>query len=222
MNVGDPFNPQGLFGVGVNIPTWLLRRSELSSGEKIGYCLLAKYFNLPSVIESIATSMGVETRQVHRYVGKLEELSLINRIKGGGSKPDSYIFIWNSWIDETVPIDSEQEAAIDSRVSSREPGRTKTLIDPDIKLTPEMIVWFQGKFGYLNVTMDALQYNLTLFARKMGERGERSASWFMSWQTWAERAANNGWLTGQNEVTKYTPTENKQKEKWDEYNAKPD
>jgi len=219
---GEPFNPQGLFGVGVNIPTWLLHRSELSSGEKIAYCLLAKYFNIFSVIESIATSMGVETRQVHRYIVKLEELGLINRIKGGGSRPDSYIFIWNAWIDETTPIDSEQEAAIDNRVNSRKAASVKSLIDPNIKLTPEMIEWFQGLFGHLNVTMDALQHNLTLFARKAGEKGERSANWFLSWQTWAERAANNGWLTTQNETTKYIPVENKQKKRWDKYDVKPD
>jgi hypothetical protein len=90
--------------VGSMVPNWLLCRKEVSQGAKLCYARLAQYagekgyaFPLQS---TIAAEIGVEIRQVKRYLAELEKHSLIYAEQQGLNRPNVYSFLLHPWMEE--------------------------------------------------------------------------------------------------------------------------
>jgi len=101
LQVGQPFNPFGLF-VGIFIPEALVRTKDISPGAKVAYGRLVRYAGQdgdchPSV-KSIAQEIGVKERQAQRYLAELEMNGFIRtfaRFKGPNIRDtNGYLFLW--------------------------------------------------------------------------------------------------------------------------------
>lgn len=97
----DEINPRDLW-LGVWVPNWLLRRTEISNGAKLCYARLCRYYN-PNTRqcnpkhETIAEELGVTPRMVRVYLNVLVEQKLI-RWKRTRRSPNNYAFLHHQWM----------------------------------------------------------------------------------------------------------------------------
>jgi len=103
MNVGDTYNPRGLF-YGAMTPNWLLRRYELTGCAKLVFGRLCQYCNeegraFPSV-DDLAAEVGFHPSAVKAAVKALTALGLI-RVEQhrGDHRSNDYYFLWHEWIE---------------------------------------------------------------------------------------------------------------------------
>lgn len=111
------FNPYKLFTGGI-VPEWLLRRSEISPGGKLVYARLARYAGehgaaFPKV-RTLASEVGLSTRQTQRYIAELEKAALLetDRTRNIVGQPSRYFFLWHTWIDEALNVDSGGDTCV--------------------------------------------------------------------------------------------------------------
>ena len=84
LEVGQPFNPFGLF-TGIFVPDALVRSTAISAGAKLTYGRLARYAgqdgNCYPAVPTLASEIGVSVRQTQNYLAELEEQRLIRRVR---------------------------------------------------------------------------------------------------------------------------------------------
>lgn len=95
-------NPWRLF-TGAIVPNWLLERSEVSPGAKICYARLCQHAGKKGHCwpkqRTLATELGVDARQVRRYLSELESHALIKAFKVGFQGQNSYQFLAHTWME---------------------------------------------------------------------------------------------------------------------------
>lgn len=110
MQVGDKFNPWGLFN-GMFIPNCIARDKNLTSTAKLCWGRLAQYGGRGGIAwpsqEVLAEEVGVGVRQIARLIEELEDYGLIARIKPTGAdklahKTDRYVFLWHKLYEEDL------------------------------------------------------------------------------------------------------------------------
>lgn len=101
LEVGQPFNPFGLFN-GIFIPEALVKAKGVSAGAKITYGRLTRYGGenglcFPSV-PTLAREIGMSPRQTQRYLSELEKTGLIRRLarlNEQGQQSNVFHFLWH-------------------------------------------------------------------------------------------------------------------------------
>jgi hypothetical protein len=108
----DTFNPYKMF-VGSFIPNWLMRRTEICQGAKLCYARLAQYAgeygDAHPAQETLATELGVGSRQVRKYVTELIDHHLLATRQFGLAQTNAYIFLWHTWMEDGIRKGSELE-----------------------------------------------------------------------------------------------------------------
>jgi hypothetical protein len=101
LDVGQPFNPFGLFN-GIFIPEALIKSSIISAGAKITYGRLARYAGQNGVcfpsVPTLAAEIGMSTRQTQRYLSELEAKQLLRRVprhSDDGQQSNIFEFLWH-------------------------------------------------------------------------------------------------------------------------------
>lgn len=221
MNQGEAFNPFGVFA-GADIPYWLLGRKEIGPGPKICYGLMCRYIGDPELVPLLADKMGVEQRQVHRYITDLENSGLIRRKKVGGNKPDEYIFVWHKWIEETVPYDEQPEGYHSSRVEIKRQYKRSTTVPEDFSITTDILNWIKKTFPESSATNQDLEYSRIRFVQHHVSKGTKCMDWDSKFKEWIANAVVNGWLERKElpkiPETSSEPQENPNKKKWSKFN----
>lgn len=94
-------NPWRMFTGGI-VPNWLLMRTEVSSGAKLCYAILAQFAGEAGDCfprqEKIAERMGCSVRRVREYIRELETLALIHSVQRGLSRSNTYRFRKHPWM----------------------------------------------------------------------------------------------------------------------------
>lgn len=108
MNVGQEFNPYGLF-YGAVVPDWLLCRPELSPAAKMLYARLCKYAGsngaaFPSLAD-LSTALGTNERQIRRWVDELRDVGLVRTERGHRHQALRYVFLWHAWMEGEIRED---------------------------------------------------------------------------------------------------------------------
>jgi GntR family transcriptional regulator len=102
-NIGDPFNPYGMFN-GIWVPESLLRCPEISASAKLLYGRLARYAGrdgrcFPSV-ETLAVELGMTARQVQRLLWQLCNANFLRKDAqyrpNGSQTANAYVFLYNA------------------------------------------------------------------------------------------------------------------------------
>lgn len=106
-------NPYRLFQ-GAFIPNWLLRRSEVSAGAKLTYARLTQYAGKNGeaypFVKTLAQELGVEWRQVHRYLSELTACGLVEvESHKEEGKASHYWFLNHPWIWDSSVQDDEAD-----------------------------------------------------------------------------------------------------------------
>jgi len=108
LQVGQPFNPFGLF-TGIFIPDALVRSPTLSPGAKLVYGRLARYAGQDGkcypAVDTLAAEIGLGGRQVQRYVAELERAHLIRRViryAGRAQASNGFEFLWHEMFQDGV------------------------------------------------------------------------------------------------------------------------
>jgi len=101
LQVGQPFNPFGLFN-GIFIPEALMRAKNISPGAKVTYGRLARYGgekgNCYPSVATLAAELAISVRQTQRYLAELDENNLVRRkprISDSGQTSNVYVFLWH-------------------------------------------------------------------------------------------------------------------------------
>lgn len=89
----------------VQLPKWILRRTELTPAAKLIYARLIGYkggkeFAYPSR-EQLADSVGLSVRQVDDAIRNLKKHGLIRVTRRGLTKSNLYSFLRSPWIEES-------------------------------------------------------------------------------------------------------------------------
>ncbi len=91
---------------GLTLPTWLLRRREISAGAKLLYVYLAdnaRFSDYPhnSTTDlkqpTIARAIGASERSVRNWLQELESVALIQAEFLGWGRANRYFFLEHSW-----------------------------------------------------------------------------------------------------------------------------
>ena len=102
-NIGEPFNPYGMFN-GVWVPESLLRCPEISASSKLLYGRLTRYAGrdgrcFPSV-ETLAVELGMTARQVQRLLGQLCDAHFLRKDPqfrlNGSQTANAYVFLYHA------------------------------------------------------------------------------------------------------------------------------
>ena len=108
LEVGQPFNPFGLF-TGIFIPDALVRSTAVSAGAKLTYGRLARYAGQDGkcypAVHTLALEIGVSERQTQNYLAELEAQKLIRRVRrfaGRAQTSNAYQFLWHRLLEEGV------------------------------------------------------------------------------------------------------------------------
>ena len=108
LQVGQPFNPFGLF-TGIFIPDALVRSTIISAGAKLAYGRLARYAGQDGkcypAVDTLAAEIGLGGRQVQRYLAELERAYLIRRViryAGRAQTSNGFEFLWHQMFQEGV------------------------------------------------------------------------------------------------------------------------
>jgi hypothetical protein len=113
LQVGQPFNPFGLFN-GIFIPDALVRAKGVSPGAKLAYGRLARYAgqdgNCYPAVPTLAAEIGMSVRQTQYYLAELERNKLtrrITRLSKSGQSSNAFEFLWHplfeAGVKETAP-----------------------------------------------------------------------------------------------------------------------
>jgi hypothetical protein len=101
LQVGQPFNPRGLFN-GILIPEALAKATGISAGAKMTYGRLTRYAGQNGVcfpaVPTLAAEIGIGERQTQRYLYELEKNQLIRRLarfSNGGQHSNAFQFLWH-------------------------------------------------------------------------------------------------------------------------------
>ena len=102
------YNPYKLF-YGIFVPDWLAPRTEISWGAKACFGKLAKFAGKNGVAypfqDKLAEALGIQKRQIQRYLKELQNYKLIEiKIQGLG-KPNLYYFCTHPWMSCHVRCD---------------------------------------------------------------------------------------------------------------------
>lgn len=118
LQVGQPFNPFGLFN-GIFIPEALMRAKNISPGAKVAYGRLARYAgqdgNCYPSVAMLAAELTTSVRQTQRYLAELEKAELIRRtprILKSGQTSSAYVFLWHPLFEAGI-TDSKPEGVTD-------------------------------------------------------------------------------------------------------------
>jgi len=107
-------NPKKLFK-GAFVPDCLLERGELSPGAKLCYGAMAEVSDEEGFCnpgqEEIGRRLGVERRQVIRYLQELEKRGLIRRERSGNARPNRYLFTMNEWMKAALQIKGQSDVS---------------------------------------------------------------------------------------------------------------
>lgn len=95
------FNPYKHF-TGSFLPNWLLERTEISQGAKLAYARLAQYAGengeaFPKQ-DTLGSELGVSERSARNYLKELAEAQLIESVRRGLGKTNSYFFLTHDWM----------------------------------------------------------------------------------------------------------------------------
>jgi hypothetical protein len=108
LQVGQPFNPFGLFH-GIWVPDALVRAKGISPGAKLAYGRLARYAgqdgNCYPAVRTLAAEIGIRVRQTQNYLAELERNKLIRRItrlSKKGQRSNAFEFLWHRLFEEGV------------------------------------------------------------------------------------------------------------------------
>ncbi len=110
MNVGEPFNPRGLFR-GCYIPDSMVRDRGLSAAAKLAWGRLSWFardlsedggywFSLGLV--EFAGAIGVSERQSRRYLDELATAGYIERDQTCGQEVNRYRLLWSSGLEDSL------------------------------------------------------------------------------------------------------------------------
>lgn len=95
-------NPWRLF-TGAIVPNWLLERKEVSTGAKLCYARLCQHAGKKGHCwpkqETLAEELGVNKRQVKRYLAELKDHALIRAFKVGFQGQNTYRFLAHNWME---------------------------------------------------------------------------------------------------------------------------
>jgi hypothetical protein len=113
-NVGDPFNPRGLFS-SVWIPPAIFHNQELSPTSKLCYGRLAYHcgernYCWPSQ-DTLAKDLGIAPRTVRDCLSQLESLGYIKTEQLGLSKTNRYHLQWFTALDDCLRNPDRQKTA---------------------------------------------------------------------------------------------------------------
>jgi hypothetical protein len=142
LEVGQPFNPFGLFN-GIWIPEALVKAKGISPGAKIVYGRLTRYAgpdgNCYPAVPTLAAEVGLSVRQTQNYLAELTREELVRRIpriSGSGQTSNAYVFLWHPLLAEGVkkaaPEGVKDPAPKDSQFE--ESHSEETNIDLDYRL----------------------------------------------------------------------------------------
>jgi hypothetical protein len=108
LQVGQPFNPFGLFN-GLWVPECLARCRWLSGGAKLAWARLARYAGRDGrcfpTMKTLGEEIGVGERQAQKYVAELERHQLVRRISryvGRAQTSNGFEFLWHELFEEGV------------------------------------------------------------------------------------------------------------------------
>jgi hypothetical protein len=108
LEVGQPFNPIGLFN-GVYVPECLARCCWLSGGAKLAWARLARYAGRDGrcypTMKVLGQEIGVGERQAQKYVAELERHKLVRRISrylSGAQTSKFFEFLWHELFEDGV------------------------------------------------------------------------------------------------------------------------
>ena len=92
-----PFKRQ----ISINVPIWLLRRKEISTGAKLLYGRLLLFigqnlFCFPSQ-HKLAEELGISIRTVNRYIKELKKYKLIEVEQKGRKKTAKFYVLSHEW-----------------------------------------------------------------------------------------------------------------------------
>lgn len=95
--------------VGVFVPCWLLKRTEISDSAKVLYAQLAFYTRPSGVafpkIATLCKDLGKTERTLHRHLAELVSNGLIERRRRGANQSNVYVKLDHPWMHENVPTD---------------------------------------------------------------------------------------------------------------------
>ena len=108
LEVGQPFNPFGLFN-GLFVPECLARCRWLSGGAKLAWARLARYAGRDGrcypTMKALGEEIGVGERQAQKYIAELERHELVrrnSRYLGRAQISNGFEFLWHELFDEGV------------------------------------------------------------------------------------------------------------------------
>jgi hypothetical protein len=108
LQVGQPFNPFGLFN-GLWVPEALARCRWLSIGAKLAWARLARYAGRDGrcfpTMKTLGEEIGVGERQAQKYVAELERHQLVRRVSrylGRAQTSNGFEFLWHELFEEGV------------------------------------------------------------------------------------------------------------------------
>jgi len=116
-NIGEPFNPYGMFN-GIWVPESLLRCTAISASAILLYGRLAKYAGrdgrcFPSV-ETLALELGMTVRQVQRLLWQLCNAKFLRRNAqyrpNGSQTANAYVFLYHAALAPATVEQTEQPA----------------------------------------------------------------------------------------------------------------
>ena len=119
MQVGDTYNPKGLFQ-GLFVPRAIARlpRERLSPGAKMMFSALTWHTTEAGVCEVLAKTLGedlgVSERQAREYIFQLEREGFVRQVQQGPSVA-SYEFCWNDVLESCVKKDRKKTAGQEKR-----------------------------------------------------------------------------------------------------------
>src|ERR1039458_4901186 len=127
-NVGDAFNPYGMFN-GIWVPESLLKYPRLSASAKLLYGRLARFAGenglcFPS-IETLAAELGMTGRQIQRLIGQLCSAGFLRKNSqyrpNGSQKANAYVFLYHASLAPApliLPRDAEPPHSENGRPAS--------------------------------------------------------------------------------------------------------
>jgi hypothetical protein len=98
MNVGEPFNPYGLFN-GSYIPEAVCKYRALSPGAKLVYGRLCRFAGedgkaFPAVA-TVGTELGISESQARQYIRELDRRRFVRIDRTDGAR-SNYVFLWHA------------------------------------------------------------------------------------------------------------------------------
>jgi hypothetical protein len=101
LQVGQPFNPFGLFN-GIWIPEALVKAKGISPAAELIYGRLMRYAgpdgNCYPAVPTLAAEVGLSVRQTQNHLAELERNELIRRtprISDAGQTSNAYVFLFH-------------------------------------------------------------------------------------------------------------------------------